>query len=295
MNNRIINNQIMKKLTYLFILSIFAFAACDPVQDADIELPAAPGTPDFSIEVMQGDSNTIIVKDLSSGNFNRVWNFGENAEGQTPLKRTSTLAIDTVTYLKAGTYTVTLYVSAADGGGSAQNAKTLTIENDAQTGCTGTVALLTGDCLPTGRCWTFSQIAGAISVGPSQGDGSWYSSPASGLVVEQYDDSFCFFLDGNEFQYNNNGLTVNPFDGYVAEAFTGPVDPTWTLSPGTGFGGTDQIILPVGSFLGVRDASNVYDIVSISETELVVQAPIVNEDGTPNSNNGWFELYFIAQ
>lgn len=285
----------MKKLTYLFILSVLAFAACEPFQDADIELGTPPATPDFSIEYVQGDSNMVIVKDLSTGNFNRVWNFGENADGQAPLKRTSTEATDTVTYLKAGTYTITLYVTATGGSGTAQNSKTITVSNDAQTGCGGTVALLTGDCLPTGKCWTFSQIAGAVSVGPSQGDGSWFSSTASGLVTDQYDDSFCFFLDGNEFQYNNNGLTVNPFDGYVAEAFTGPADPTWTFSEGTGTGGNDQIILPVGLFLGVRDASNVYDIVTISETELVVQAPIVNEDGTPNSNNGWFELYFVAQ
>jgi PKD repeat protein len=285
----------MKKLTYLFILSIFAFAACEPYQDADIALGVAPGTPEFSIEYAQGDSNTIIVKDLSSGNFSRVWNFGENADGQRPLKRTSTFGIDTVTYIKAGTYTITLYVAAEGGGGTAQNSKTITVANDAVTGCSGTVALLTGDCLPTGRCWVFSQVAGAITVGPSPGDGSWYASPAAGLVGDQYDDSFCFFLDASEFQYNNNGLTVNPFDGYQAQAFNYPSDMTWTFSPGTGDGGKDQIILAPGLFMGVRDAGNVLDIVTISETELVVRAPIVNVDGTPNSNNGWFELYFVAQ
>jgi PKD repeat protein len=285
----------MKKLTYLFILSILAFAACEPYQDADIDLGTPPASPEFSVEMMPGDSNTFIVKDLSSGNFTRVWNFGTNADGQTPLKRTSTLAIDTVTYLKAGTYTITLYVSASNGSGTSQNSKTITINSDAQTGCSGIVALLTGDCLPAGKCWVFSQVAGAIRVGPSQGDGSWYSSPAAGLAAEQYDDSYCFFLDGTVFQYNNNGLTINPFNGYAAEPFTGPADPTWTYSPGTGAGGNDQIILPVGSFMGVRDAGNVLDIVSISETQLVVQAPIVNADGTLNSNNGWFELYFTAQ
>jgi hypothetical protein len=285
----------MKKLTYLFMLSVLAFAACEPYQDAEIELGAAPGTPAFSIEYAQGDSNTIIVTDLSSGNFSRVWNFGENADGQTPLKRTSTLATDTITYIKAGTYTVTLYVSGEDGGGTAQSAKTIVVENDAVTGCSGTIALLTGDCLPSGRCWTFSQAVGAVTVGPAPGDGSWFTSTASGLVGEQYDDSFCFFLDGNEFQYNNNGLTVNPFDGYQAQAFNYPADLTWTLSPGTGDAGTDQIILAPGLFMGVRDAGNVLDIITISETQLVVRAPMVNIDGTLNANNGWFELYFVAQ
>jgi PKD repeat protein len=285
----------MKKLTYLFLLSILVFAACDPSQVDDVELGAAPSAPEFSIEVLQDDPNTIVVKDLSSGNFNRVWNFGKNADGQTPLKPTSTEVMDSVTYLKAGTYTITLYVSSETGGGTAQSSKTIIIADDAVTGCTGIVALLTGDCLPSGRCWTLSQVAGAVTVGPNQGDGSWFTSTTAGLEPDQYDDDFCFFLDNGEFQYNNNGLTINPFDGYQAQVFNYPADLSWTFSPGTGTGGNDQIILAEGLFLGVRDASNVYDIVTISETELVVQAPIVNEDGTPNVNNGWFELYLVAR
>lgn len=287
-------HQIMKKLTYLFIISIFALIACEPYQEADIPLGAAPIEPMFTIEYMQGDSNTIIVTDLSTDNFARVWDFGENADGQRPLKRTSTAVKDTVNYLKAGTYTITLHVSAESGGGTNQSSKTITITNDAVTGCTGTIALLTGNCLPNGKCWTFSQAAGAITVGPAPGDGSWFSSQAGNLAPEQYDDSFCFLFDGNEFQYNNNGGTVNPFNGYAVEPFNGPANPTWTYSPGTGLNGVDQIILPVGLFLGVRDASNVCDIITISDTELVVRAPIVNADGTLNSNNGWFELYFVA-
>lgn len=286
----------MKNLAYLFSISaiLFTIVSCEPFQEPDIELGAPPASPEFTIEYMQGDSNTIIVTDLSEGNFTRVWNFGENADGQTPLKKTSTAVKDTVNYLKAGTYTITLYVSAASGGGTSQNSKTITIANDAATGCSGTVALLTGDCLPNGRCWAFSQAAGAVTVGPAPGDGSWYSSSAAGLAPEQYDDSYCFLFTGNQFLYDNNGETVNPFNGYVAEPFTVPANATWTYSPGTGQGGVDQIILPVGLFMGVRDASNVLDIISISETELVVRAPIVNEDGSLNNNGGWFELYFVA-
>ena len=284
----------MKNTIYLVFLSILVFAACEPFQADDIELGAAPATPEFTVEVSADDPNIIIVKDLSTGNFNRVWNFGENADGQTPLKQTSTLAIDTVSYLKAGTYTITLYVSSENGGGTAQNTQTIIIENDAVTGCSGVVALLTGDCLPAGRCWTFSQEAGAISVGPNPGDYSWFSSPAGGLVAEQYDDSYCFFLDGQAFDYQNNGATVNPFDGYQAQPFTNPADMTWTYSPGTGDGGADQIILPEGLFTGVRDASNVADIITISETELVLRAKQVDANGDPTPQ-GWFDIYFVAQ
>jgi hypothetical protein len=284
----------MKNTIYLFLLLTLAFAGCDAYQDEDIELGAAPTTPEFSIEVSADDPNTIIVKDLSSGNFTRVWNFGENADGQTPLKRTSTEATDTVTYLKAGDYTITLYVSTETGGGTAQNAKTVVIADDAVTGCSGVIALLTGDCLPGGRCWTFSQEAGAISVGPNPGDFSWFSSPAAGLVPEQYDDSYCFFLDGQVFDYQNSGSTINPFDGYQAQPFDNPADMTWIYSPGTGANGADQLILPVGSFVGVRDASNTADIITISETELVLRAKQVDINGDPTPQ-GWFEIYLVAQ
>ena len=233
------------------------FAACEPFQEPDIPLGTPPATPEFSVEMMPGDSNTFIVKDLSSGNFTRVWDFGENADGQRPLKQTSRLAIDTVTYLKAGDYTITLYVSAESGGGTSQNSKSINVANDAQTGCSGTVALLTGDCLPAGRCWAFSQDAGAITVGPAPGDGSWFTSNAGSLPPEQSDDAYCFFLDGSEFQYNNNGATINPYNGYVAEPITIPPDMTWTYSPGTGLNGNDQVILPTGSFMGTMNASNV--------------------------------------
>ncbi|MFK7951148.1 MAG: hypothetical protein AB8G11_26440 [Saprospiraceae bacterium] len=285
----------MKKLTYLFILSIFGFTACEPFQDSDITLSDAPSVPELSVEFMQGDPNTVIVKDLSAGNFSRVWDFGENEDGQKPIKRTSTNIIDTVSYLKAGTYTITLYVSAESGGGTNQSSETITIANDAQTGCTGTIAFLTGDCLPNGKCWTFSQAAGAISVGPAPGDGSWFSSDAGDLVPEQYDDSYCFLFDGNSFQYNNSGSTINPYNGYVAEPFNVPSDLTWTYSPGTGQNGNDQIIIPNGFFMGTMNSSNVIDIVSISETELTVQSPMLfNEDGTPHTGGGWFQFYFVA-
>lgn len=285
----------MKKLTYLLILSIFGLTACEPFQNPDISLEAAPAVPEFSVEVMSGNPNMIIVKDLSSGNFSRVWDFGENADGQRPIKQTSTNTIDTVNYLRAGTYTITLYVSAENGGGTNQSSKTITIADDAQAGCTGTIALLTGNCLSSGKCWTFSQAAGAISVGPAPGDGSWFSSAQGDLVAEQYDDAYCFLFDGSSFQYNNNGSTINPYNGYVAEPFNVPADLTWTYSPGTGLNGRDQIILPSGFFMGTMNSSNVLDVVSISETELTIQAPMLfNDDGTPHTLGGWFQFYFVA-
>lgn len=280
----------MKNILYLSIIVFIAFMGCDPYQEADINLGQSPSIPDFSIEFLHGDSNTIIVTDLSQGNFARIWDFGENADGNRPIKQTSTLTTDTVQYSKAGSYTITLHVSAQGGGGTAQNSKTITIANDAQVGCEETIALLTGDCLPAGKCWTFSQVAGAVTVGPNPGDGSWHSSSEGGLEPAQYDDAFCFFIEGASFRYMNNGQTIDPWDGYQAVDYTPPTDHTWTFSPGTGNNGMDQIILTTDSFLGVWDASNVYDIVSLTETELVVQTPFLTQD----NGQGWFELYFVA-
>jgi hypothetical protein len=125
-----------------------------------------------------------------------------------------------------------------------------------------------------------------VRVGPTPGSSEWYTSPVNGLQAAQYDDAFCFYFDGGHFQYNNNGQTIDPWNGYIAVNFAPPTNLNWAISKGTGNGGSDQLILPEGAFLGVWDSGPVYDIVSVSETQLVVRSPIIN-------TAGWFELTFV--
>ena len=276
-----------KKIFIFASVSAALFFACLPDRDNVITLPDPPSTPDFVIETIDGDSNRVIVRDLSDGNFQRLWNFPSG----TP--KTSAKAVDTVYYKNKGDYDITLYVSKADGSGTVSTTKSVTILTDAIPECNPKMALLTGDCESPGKCWTLSHEAGAVKVGPTYGDASWFTSTANGLQDTQYDDGFCFKFDNTVFQYNNNGLTVNPWDGYQAQEYPTAAS-EFSFLEGSGTENRDQIILPDNQFMGVRDADNEMDIVMLTATKLVVRMRICGQDGTPNTE-GWFELTFVPQ
>ena len=169
------------------------------------------------------------------------------------------------------------------------------IANTVELPCEGTLALLTG--CDNQKTWIFSGEAGAISVGPTPGSTEWYSSPVAGLVPEQYDDSYQFTVDGDYF-YENNGGTVNPYEGYVVTELAVPDTLSYLLNPGAGLNGEDQIrLLPDDTgfcwFMGVWDCGPTFDIIELTEDRLVVMAPIQNGDCT--NGDGYFTLIFAAQ
>jgi PKD repeat protein len=263
------------------------WAGCSPDRDDDYNLPPAPDAPDFSIEMVPGDSNRFVLTNLSEGNFQYLWSL----PGGTP--KTSSKAQDTVLYTDAGIYKVTLYVSKSNGSGSVSSSKSVEVLRDAPMTCTTKMSLLTGGCGADGKCWTFVHAAGAVKVGPGYDDYSWYTSPPNGLQDAQYDDGFCFTFDNLVFQYNNNGLTVDPWSGYTPV----PYDPgvsDFIFLEGTGAGGRDQILLQDDQFMGVWDSDNLLDVVSLTETELIVRARQCDPNGVPLSQ-GWFELVFMPQ
>ncbi|MEO6758225.1 MAG: hypothetical protein ABIO24_02145, partial [Saprospiraceae bacterium] len=254
-------------------------------QENNIDLPDQPGAPEFSLEFVAGDSNRIVVKDLSTGFFDHTFDF----PGGIPAR--SKRAVDTVFYTKAGDYLVTLYAAGEGGGGVSENTKVIKINQDATALCDPLISLLTGSCEAPGKCWTFTHAAEAVRVGPVPGSTEWYKSPANGLQAAQYDDLFCFYFEGSKFQYLNNGLTVDPWNGYAAVAFAPPTNLSWLISKGTGDGGKDQIVLPPGTFIGTWDSGPVYDIAKLTETELVLRSPIRDQAGIPT--NGWFEFTLL--
>jgi hypothetical protein len=275
-----------KKYIYSFALYITIWAACQPSQIDDINIGPLPEAPEFELVPDPDNPNRIIARDLSQGFFNRLW----VAPGSIP--RESTASIDTFFYINAGEYTITLYAAKQGGSGTSQRSQTIIIENDATLDCDGSVALLTGDCAPDGKCWKFSNAAGAIRVGPTYGSGEWYSSPANGLVPEQVNARWCFVFQDFDFQFLNNGVTINPWEGYVAVEHT-PTPGPWLLSSGTGMEGVDQIILSPGQFMGTWDSDRVLDIALLTEDMLVVRTRLVDRQGNPAAQ-GWFEFTFVA-
>lgn len=278
----------MRTYINIFIaISAIAISGCAPERDDDIHLGPSPEAPQFSAEFVQGDSNRVVIHDLSTGNFQRYW----DVPGASP--KSSTKELDTIQYGKAGEYTITLFVSKADGNGTSFATKKVTILQDAPLSCSPKLALLTGDCGPSGKCWTFSHLPGAVKVGPTYDDYSWYTSPADGLQGAQYDDGFCFTFENVVFQNKNNGTSVDPWDGYKVK----PYDPgvaDFVFLEGTGISGRDQLLIPDDQFMGVWDSDNLLDIVSLTETELIVRARQRDPNGVPLAQ-GWFELVFMPQ
>ena len=277
----------MKKTLFVAILIALAFGNCKPGREDDFQLNDVPALPEFTVEMLAGDSNRVVVKDLSTGNFQRHWDFS----GGQP--KTSSRAIDTVFYDHKGDYTITLFVSKTDGSGSPSASKQVTILTDAPLVCTPKLAMLTGDCNPAGKCWTLSHEAGAVKVGPTYDDFSWYTSPADGLQSAQYDDGFCFTFENLVFQNRNNGASVDPWTNYSVK----PYDPgvgDFVLLEGTGTLGRDQIVLPDDQFMGVWDCDNVLDVMKLTATELIVRGRQRAQNGTPLTQ-GWFELRFVPQ
>ena len=264
---------------------LLALAACTPYEDNDITLPAQPAAPTFSVEYLTGDSNRVIVTNLSTGFFDHSFDF----PGGLPAKSKRT--VDTVFYTKAGDFTVALFASGEGGGGVSSSTKIVNIPKDATALCDPMVSLLTGNCEAPGRCWTFTHAAEAVRVGPVPGSKEWYKSPVNGLQDAQYDDKFCFFFEGSHFEYFNNGFSVDPWNQYAAVPFTPPTDLTWFISKGSGDGGKDQIVLPAGTFIGTWDSGPVYDIVTLTDTEMVLRSPIRKQDGSPA--DGWFEFTLV--
>lgn len=275
------------KIVLFIMLMGLAFPGCSPERDDDFSLPPAPDTPTFSVEMVEGDSNRMVVRNLSDGNFQLLWDL----PGGTP--NTSVKDVDTVLYNKAGEYVITLYVSKTDGSGTPSASQRIVIDKDAPLTCNPKIALLTGDCGPDGKCWAFSHAAGALRVGPTYDDYSWFTSLENGLQGAQYATGFCFTFENLVYQNRNNGLTVDPWDGYKVIAYD-PGISEFTFLEGTGISGRDQIILPNDQFIGVWDSDNVLDIVSLTETELIVRARQCDQNGNALAQ-GWFELVFLPQ
>lgn len=274
----------MKPITATIIFALIIINGCAPERDDDIHLGPTPAAPQFTAQVLPSDSNRVVITNLSDGNFQLLWDL----PGGTP--KTSNQAVDTILYTDIGEYTITLYVSKTDGNGTVSSSQKVQILRDAPLECSPKLELLTG-CGSAGKCWTFSTAAGAVKVGPDYGDFSWYTSPANGLQDAQYDDKYCFTFLHLVFQNDNNGQSVNPWNGYAAEDYN-PGISEFQFLEGTGMDGRDQIIIPDDQFMGTWDTDNVMDVMSLTADELILRARRRAQDGAPTPD-GWFELTFV--
>jgi hypothetical protein len=272
---------------------VLLLSRCAPYEEEGITLPDAPTTEiqwgfidalDSLGAVIGVDSNRVAVSATAvEGAFLHLWDFGNGTTSDQPS--------DTAYYPQEGDFVISYSVHTA--GGMGQATATVTIDQTLELPCEGTLLFLTG--CENQKTWTFSDEAGAISVGPVPYSTEWYTSPPAGLETFQYDDLYQFGEDGT-FMYNNNGSTMNPFEGYVETELA--IDPsTYLFTEGTGTSGEDQVHLSSYSetlcgFMGVWDSGPVYDIIELTENRLVVHGPI--QTGDCSQADGWFTLVFVA-
>ena len=285
--------------TSLIVLTaaFLVLTGCDPYVETGSGLPAAPTAEvtwyplPVTIDGVAGiDSNRIVVEaDASEDVFIHLWDFGNGQISHDP--------VDTMVYYVEGTYGISYQGHAP--GGMAYFADSVTIEKTLELPCEGTLALLTGCDNP--KSWKFAPDAGAIAIGPDPGSTLWYASPADGLVDFQYDDRWSLTEDG-AFVYDNNGSTMNPFDGYVETPMT--VAPsTYTLELQAGPNGEDLFTVSgltteaaeICGWMGVWDSGPTYTITELTENRLVLSTLQQGGDCINPVGSGYFTLIFEAE
>jgi len=294
------------KYFFLFaVVTAIGLLGCNPYMEDSPGLPGKPTgevmwswLPDTIDGVPGIDSNRIVVSaETSDDVFIHLWDFGNG--------KTSYAAQDTFTYYAEGTYGLS-YQGHAEGG-MIRFQDSVSIERTIELPCEGTLALLTGCDNP--KTWKLSPEAGAIAIGPEFGSTEWYSAPQGWQVPAsptdnidfQTDDRWTLTEDG-QFLYNNNGSSMNPFDGYIETPMT--VEPsTYTLELEAGIGGEDVFTVngltteaaEICGWMGVWDSGPTYTITELTEDRLVLSALQQGGDCINPVGSGYFTLIFVTE
>ena len=152
--------------------------------------------------------------------------------------------------------------------------------------------------------WYLSPVAGALAVGPNQGDGSWYSNSAADVTTRSclFDDQFVFNADGSFQNVQGSETWLETWQGVTAESCGAPVSPhdgsnaaTWAYDETA----NTITITGEGAHLGLAKAINgdeldgtvavpasvTYTVSSLTETAMTIDI---------NVGNGWWRFLFTT-
>ena len=229
----------MKKIIFsTFLLMSLVAISCED-DEATVEAPTARFT--YTVDENNGLLVNFTNASLNADSYS--WDFGDG--------ETSTEMSPSYTYAADGTYNVSL--TATNSGGSDMASESLELASE----------LTLADLNDT---WKVAPEAGALAVGPSQGDGSWWSlseadvSTRSCFMDDKYtlgsDGSFSIAMDGETWlegfqgvDSDQCGAPVAPHDGsgsYTYEA----TETTLTLSG-------------EGAFMGLPKANNAGELPNV--------------------------------
>ncbi len=111
--------------------------------------------------------------------------------------------------------------------------------------------------------WRLAQIPGALAVGPTQTDYSWWSSSSTDINSRAclFDDSINFDANGNFIHYMDGNTWLEPFQGVTSEQCGNPVAPHDGSGPYTFVYTNNQLTVNgIGAHIGLAKVVNLGEI-----------------------------------
>ena len=243
----------------LAILIITVFYACKP-DVANSGLGALPKAAFAVVPSTTNPNNLILVNKTSTASI-PYWKTSTGVLAQGDSAK--------VNFVFAGTYTITLYV--AGHGGLDSITQPVTIAQSDPTACIGTTLGFVAGC--TSKMWKLNPVAGTYQVGPSAGNGSWWSSGAADITGRacEFNDTYTFsFNAAGTFVYDNGGdFYEDNYAGYkqntcapnshftAAQTSWGSGTFKYIFIPGGGVKSLGQIkVVGLGAHIGLQKVTN---------------------------------------
>jgi PKD repeat protein len=284
-------SQLYKGL--VFTGSTLIAAACLPESDSkSIDIGDTPEAT-FTVTPIAGMKNKYVVQSTEPDVFVHRWNFGDGS-GDFVGEQT-----DTAYYPSKGEYTITLL--AANANGSGRNEITIDVEEDDPNSCFGKKALLTGCATGESKTWVLLQPeGGALFVGPPGLASAWWSNSEADVTDAtrtcMFDDEYTFTKSGGyiferfgNMRVDDEGGNPWPTDiGLSIGCHDMTEIPEKYQAWGSGnfafkiIGESKLQVIGTGAHMGlykvgetgttaVPESSITYDIVSLTETTLVIK------------------------
>lgn len=269
------------------------FIACEPQEMDDYGMGKMVSESDatFSVTPKVDKPNVVIFENTSSLPGVAVWNLGNGSKGKGQSVSGE--------YPFAGTYEVAMTLYTQDGSATKKFSLVVAeddlslLEHPLYTALTGGAEKLEG------KTWVFDQYnKGHFGVGPVDdvAPSWWAAAPNDKLECSLYKNIFTFKQVGVELNWTNEGYvytngaglpglaalgynkTVVPPAGDFDVEFSPAANYTFSLNT------TDSTLtLSDGAFFGHYAGSSVYEIISLTETEMYLKVRSIAESG-----NGWW-------
>ena len=226
----------LSNLKWMLLLLIPAsiFVACSDDDYTEPNYEVSFPTADFDFEANKANFLEVSFVSTSNGADTHEWTFGDGG--------TSTDVNPTHAYAEAGTYEVSLTVT--NDRGTITLTQEITVEQEKGAGIVGK--------------WVMAPEAGALGVGPSVGDYSWWTIDDAGVTARAcyFDDEYIFNEDLSFQIVLGDATWIEGWQG-GSDACGAPVAPHDGTNPATYTDDGSKItVTGLGAYIGLPKAHN---------------------------------------